>query len=377
MKTGQTLSTIFALILCYFAMNQADAEPTKPAAKVPSTAPLGSPVRVNGRLHVQGVNLYNENGNAIQLRGMSTHGIQWYGWDKFLTPAALDALSKQWKADIVRVSLYVQEGGYETNPAAFTAHAEQIIDEVIARGMYVLVDWHMLDPGDPMANVESAKTYFTEISQRYANLPNVLYEIANEPNGTYEEGEDNPHRVDWQRIKSYAEQIIPIIRTAAPDSIVIVGTPEWASFGAAEGFSPKEVYRDPVDAKNIMYSFHFYTASHGEAYRRTLEEASEHLPVFVTEWGTQEATGDGENNFVSAQAFLDIMARKKISWINWNFSDDELSGAAFVQGTGLKGGPYIGATLKPAGKWVFDQFKTPVSEPKQGLKGTVGINKEL
>ena len=157
MKTLQMLLMAFAMTVCGFAMKRVDADSIE---KTSSNAPPGSPAAVNGRLSLRGLNLCNEKGLPIQLRGMSTHGIQWYGWDKFLTPAALDALSKQWKADILRVSLYVQEEGYETDPAAFTAQAERIIDEVIARGMYVLVDWHILDPGDPMMNLEGAKTYF-------------------------------------------------------------------------------------------------------------------------------------------------------------------------------------------------------------------------
>ena len=36
-----------------------------------------------------------------------------------------------------------------------------------ARGMYAIVDWHMLTPGDPNYNLGRAKTFFTEIAQRH------------------------------------------------------------------------------------------------------------------------------------------------------------------------------------------------------------------
>ena len=84
---------------------------------------------------------------------MSTHGLQWYGrgagTDNCVTDAALDALANDWKADILRISMYIQEGGYETNPTRFTNEVSALIDEVTERGMYALVDWHMLSPGDP------------------------------------------------------------------------------------------------------------------------------------------------------------------------------------------------------------------------------------
>ena len=88
----------------------ASAEADRPLA-----APAGSPVAVNGALSVCGVNLCNQAGEAIQLRGMSSHGIQFF--PKCLNPASLAALRNDWKADFVRIAMYVQEGGYETNPS--------------------------------------------------------------------------------------------------------------------------------------------------------------------------------------------------------------------------------------------------------------------
>lgn len=328
------------------------------ATPPPALAPAGSPVALNGRLHVCGRQLCNRQGQAIQLRGMSTHGLQWYGWGTCLTPASLDALAQDWKAGIMRVSLYVQEEGYETDPVKYTRMAEQVIDALIARGLYVLIDWHMLDPGDPIYNLARARVYLGHMAQRYAGVPNVLYEIANEPNGEYRAG-GKSQRVDWARIKAYARAVIPTIRQADAAGVIIVGTPDWSSFGVSGGSGPAEVYRAPLSGANLMYGFHFYAASHQAPYRRALAEAAEHLPVFVTEWGSQEYTGDGPNDFRNAQAFLALMAQRKISWTSWNYSDDERSGAAFVEGTCARGGPWNGNALKPAGVWVRDRIRQP------------------
>lgn len=314
---------------------------------VPTSAG-GTPVAINGALHVCGTQLCNQFGHPIQLRGMSTHGLQWYGWGDCVTPASLDALANDWQADIMRISLYVQEGGYATNPTAFTNQVHTIINEVSARGMYALVDWHMLDPGDPYFNLARAKTYFTAIAQAHANKPNILYEIANEPNG-----------VDWARIKSYAEELIPVIRQHDPDAVIIVGTPGWSSLGVSDGGNALEIVNAPVNAANVMYTFHFYAASHLDSYRNELAWAADRLPIFVTEWGSQQFTGDGANDFSSAQAYLDLMAAKKISWTSWNYSDDERSGAAFLVGT-CPGGPWADLSrLKPAGAWVRERIRNP------------------
>lgn len=336
----------------------ATAPPTAPTT-VPPTASLartagatvgpavGTPVEINGRLRVCGTQLCNQFDQPIQLRGMSTHGLQWYGWGSCVSDSSLDALALDWGADIVRVSMYVQEDGYETDPNAFTAQAETIVDALIARGLYVLLDWHMLDPGDPTFNMEHAKTYFGHMTTRYGRLPNLLYEIANEPSG-----------VSWATIKAYAEEMLPVLRAGAPDGIVIVGTPAWSSFGVSEGGGPAEVAAAPMVGENVMYTFHFYAATHRQEYRDALTEAADALPVFVTEWGAQESTGDGANDFDSAQAYLDVLAARKISWTSWNFSDDERSGAAFHPGT-CPDGPWAGDSLKPSGAWVRDRIGNP------------------
>ncbi|WNF30350.1 glycoside hydrolase family 5 protein [Streptomyces sp. C11-1] len=318
------------------------------AAPAPAPAPVSptaaTPLAANGQLAVCGVRLCNSSGRAIALNGMSTHGTQWYA--QCVTGGSLDALARDWRADVLRVSTYVQEGGYETDPAGFTARAQKFVDAAHARGMYAVIDWHMLSPGDPNANLGKAKTFFRAMAKKYRNHPGVLYEIANEPSG-----------VSWSAIKSYAEQIIPVIRAEDPDAVVLVGTRAWSSFGVSEGSNESEVVNNPVNASNIMYTFHFYAASHREAYLSTLDRASDKLPVFVTEFGTQNYSGEGANDFAMSQRYLDLMKRKKISWTNWNYSDDHRSGAVFKTGT-CSGSNWTGTgVLKEAGVWIRDRIR--------------------
>ena len=49
--------------------------------------------------------------------------------------------------------------------------------------MYAIVDFHTLTPGDPNSNLERAKTFFATVAAGNADRKNVIYEIANEPNG--------------------------------------------------------------------------------------------------------------------------------------------------------------------------------------------------
>ncbi len=292
------------------------------------TPPGTTPVAINGQLRVCGVKLCNRYGQPIQLRGMSTHGLQWYY--QCLNTASLDALANDWNADIIRISMYIQEDGYETNPRLFTDRVHNLIEQATARGMYALVDWHMLDPGDPNFNLARARTFFTEIANRHKDKVNVLYEVANEPNG-----------VPWATIRGYHQQIIPVIRAEDPEAVILLGTRAWSSLGVSDGASETEVVSNPVSASNVMYTFHFYAASHGTEYLNALSRAADQIPMFVTEFGTQTFTGDGGNDFTRSQQYLDLMATKKISWTNWNYSDDMRTGAVFTQGT-CPNGPFAG-----------------------------------
>ncbi|WP_158632651.1 cellulase family glycosylhydrolase [Amycolatopsis sp. WAC 01416] len=348
--TGLSASTSYSFtVVAYDAAGNTSA-PSNAVSVTTPTCGTGTPVSINGKLHVCGVKLCNQYGKPIQLRGMSTHGIQWYS--QCVKTASLDALANDWKADILRVAMYIQDGGYESNPRKFTDMMHSYIEEATKRGMYVLVDWHQLDPGDPNANTHLAKTFFAEIAQRHKDKVNIIYDVANEPNG-----------VSWADVKRYAEEVIPVIRTQDPDSVVFLGTHGWSTFGISDGRDENDILDNPVNATNIMYTFHFYAASHQDEHYDALARTADRIPVFVTEFGTQTYTGDGGNDFTYSQKYLDLLAAKKIGWTNWNFSDDFRSGAVFKTGT-CAGNSFTGTSmLKPAGVWVWDRIRTPDDFP--------------
>lgn len=316
--------------------------------RVPDQAPVAAaltPVAANGQLKIVGTQVQNQHGKAVQLRGMSTHGIQWY-WN-CVNNASLDALANDWKADVLRISMYVQEGGYETDPAGFTAKVNQAIRMASDRGMYAVVDFHQLSPGDPNYNLANAKRFFTDIANANKNRNNIIYEIANEPNN-----------VSWARIRDYAHQVIPVIRAIDGDAPILVGTHGWGSLGISDGRSEWDVINNPVNATNIAYTFHFYAGSHGDQYLNALANAASRIPMWVSEFGTQTASGDGANNFTQTQRYIDLMRNRKISWTNWNYSDDHRSGAVWNSGA-CRSGNYSATNLKEAGRWIRERIASP------------------
>ncbi|GGN66296.1 endoglucanase [Actinoplanes lobatus] len=352
--TGQPTACLVNGQTCTGTTVPTSSPTTSPSAS-PSTStsppPVnGTPVGINGQLKVCGTKLCNQYGKPIQLRGMSTHGIQWF--PGCYTDAGLDALATDWNSDLFRVSMYVQEQGYETDPAGFTTRVNNLVDKAEQRGMYALIDFHILTPGDPMYNLDRAKTFFAQVSARNAAKKNVIYEIANEPNG-----------VSWATIKNYAEQVIPVIRANDPDAVVVVGTRGWSSLGVSEGGSSSEIVANPVNASNVMYTFHFYAASHKDNYRAEVERAAASLPLFVTEFGTVTYTGDGAVDTASSNTWLDLLDRLQISYANWTFSDAGEGSAALKAGT-CAGGSFAGTgVLTESGLLMRSRIRTADNFP--------------
>jgi len=306
----------------------------------------GTPVEINGRLKVVGTKLVNQYGKAIQLRGVSDQGIQWFPWRTCPTSESLDWLvdsENGWGVDVYRIPVYVTEGGYINDPQGMTQKAKKLVDEVTSRGMYAIVDWHV-HGGNPMDYLEEAKTFWSDISSTYAGRKDVIYEIANEPTSS------------WSSIKQYAETIIPIIRGNDSDVVIIVGNPEWSSDLA----SP---LNDPLTdnlAYNIMYTFHLYA---GDMSIDLIRPYIGKLPIFVTEWGASSSNGNSPDNYNNAQNFVDLLGGnnstgEKISWIGWSFTDDGESSGMLKPGT-CPSGPWNDSSLKESGVFMKKNILNP------------------
>ena len=270
----------------------------------PVTLNRTTPVGRYGALQVIGTNLCDQNGNPVQLRGMSCPAN--FSDGRFMNRAVFQALAYDWKCDVVRIA--IPEGSGKDDAYTGSAADKQLlfnwIDYAIETGMYVLVDWHVLEYGDPLDEHNSgADAFFDEVSERYAGVPNIIYEICNEPNGA---------SVTWtNNIKPYAERIIPIIRANSPDSVVVVGTGSWS----------QQVYEaslDPLTFDNVMYTVHFYVKTHKQSYRDNVAAALQNgVAVFATEWGMTAHTGANGVDVEETETWLAFLDQNNISWTNW------------------------------------------------------------
>ena len=57
-----------------------------------------------GALAVKGNALVDAQGNTVQLRGVSTHGLQWF--PEYVNKPLFKQLSSEWDANLVRLAFY-------------------------------------------------------------------------------------------------------------------------------------------------------------------------------------------------------------------------------------------------------------------------------
>ena len=268
----------------------------------------------------------SKTGDPVRLKGWSTYSLH--------REEVLECLGKeQWQlmqmygANVVRLAMYIDEtDSYLGNESKFKEFIKESIRETAELGMYCIVDWHntvdTLNNGDPNDYINESKDFFGEISKYCADnaYGHVLYEICNESTCL------------WPNIKSYAEEVIPVITANQPDAIVIVGTGSWCQ-------KILEPVFDPIDTaykKNVMYSFHYYACSH-YSLLGDFRNAQKNIPVFVSEWSAVKFDGEGPfcrqncDEMLAACDKIDV-APQVVSWCVWNWGmKDEAS--SFFNGT--------------------------------------------
>ena len=262
---------------------------------------IGGSVSQNGFLSVEGTSLLNKDGKVLALHGVSFGWHNW--WPRFYNESTVTWLKTDWKCDYVRAAIGADadQNCYIANPTSSLKCLYTVVDAAIKNDMYVIVDWHTEN-----ILLDDAKGFFQTVATKYKDCPNIIFEIYNEPNNS----------VSWGAVKAYAEAVIGTIRAIDSKNIILVGSPSWDQ-------SVNLPAADPItDYNNIMYTLHFYAASHKQSLRDVATAALQKgLPLFVSECGGMEASGDGAIIQTEWQAWVQWMKQNNISWDAWSISD--------------------------------------------------------
>ena len=331
--------------------------PTSTPTPTPSPKPLdpdwkpeaGTPYGNHGKLRVSGTKILDANGQEYQLKGVSTHGLQWF--PEYVNRDTFKTIRDEWGANVIRLAMYTDENGYCVGGAEVQKKLKQVVEDGVQYatelGLYVIIDWHILHDLTPMKFVDQSKAFFTEMSQKFGSYGNVIFEICNEPNGG----------TDWSEIKQYAEIIIPIIRANSPDNIIIIGTPTWSQ-------DVDRAAQDPVKGTNLMYALHFYAGTHKDNLRQKMVSAIKAgLPVFVSEYGITDASGNGRCDIEEANKWVVVMDEYKVSYVCWNLANKNESSSLIQPGVKKLSG-FSADDLSTEGNWLVSILhgKMPITD---------------
>lgn len=307
------------------------------------TAEDGTPFDNHGQLSVKGTDIVDESGSKYQLKGVSTHGITWF--PDYVNKDAFQSIRDDWDANLVRLAMYTDTGdsnGYCSggDKDSIRGLVDAGVTAATELGMYVIIDWHILNDNNPNSHIDDAKEFFDDVSAKYSSNHNVIYEICNEPNGG----------TSWSDIKSYAEIIIPVIRKNDKNAIIIVGTPNWSQ-------DVDIVSEDPITGyDNIMYAVHFYAATHKDDLRNKVKTAiSNGLPVFVSEFSLCDASGNDGIDYDSSDVWFDLINDNNLSYASWSLCNKNET-SALIKPDSTATSTITIDDLSDTGKYVRDKI---------------------
>lgn len=294
------------------------------------------PVNDHGNLKVVGSQLQDKNSQPVILRGQ---GYGWHNWwPQYWNADVVKWLADDWKCEILRAAVGIEPAGaYLDDPVPAKNLTKTVVDAAIDEGLYVIIDWHAHE-----INQNEAVAFFTEMAQTYGNYPNVIYEIFNEP-----------VEQTWDDVKTYSTAVINAIRQHDQDNIIIVGCPHWDQDIDKVADSPLTGYT------NIIYSVHFYAATHGKWLRDRCDYAlGKNIPIIVSECSGCPASGTGEIDYDEWKLWIDYMDTKNISWLNYSISDKSGEACSVLLPGAPSTGGWTSSQLNESGIYMRDVLRS-------------------
>ena len=310
--------------------------------------------------HVDGNKIKDENGDVVILRGVAFPDLGELqtqeapaGSANAGIKAMIDRVTKSddpeggcsasWATRVIRLALSPADGmaktplQYMPGGNYYDTILRPTVDYARQKGVYVIIDWHYID--DTTNHEDTTTAFWMDTAPRFANDSNVLFELYNEPiNGG-----------SWTTVRADMQTWYDVVRQAAPNNLVLVGTPNWSQLvGTAAA--------NPIDGTNTVYVAHMYPQHWANSALRTqITQAAAKVPVFVTEWGFREdPTNTILNGTITSYGapFKQFLQQTGASWTAWCASRS-WQPAMFNSDFSLRSGEgEMGAFVKD---WLYEQ----------------------
>lgn len=242
-------------------------------------------------------------------------------------------LARNWQARVVRLT--VHPGLWRADPATMRDAVRREVGAARAQGLVVVLAWHAIGwPDGPYerptperqliadaydTDLGLAHGFWTEMAQRFADQPDVGFEIWNEPVRLDAPKGLSPPGADWRDLRPVWTDLVAAIRTVAPNLVLATGG-AWAA-------DLTGIRETPLDGENIGYAWHVYPGTGGGAVD-CLADLLDGLPqtqaVMVTEWGFSDKPGHLQGDAAGfGEMFTDrFLDRYDLGWSAWCWHPD-------------------------------------------------------
>lgn len=323
-------------------------------------APEDTPVGKHGKLRLEQVDGYtapiivDESGNPFQLRGASTHGMHWGEMHPYVNKGSFQSLRDEWGVNMVRLVNYITQGGYtEGSQSLLDTKTQAGVEAATELGMYVIIDWHV-HAENPHTKKAEAKAFFEKYATMYKDYDNVIFEICNEPTNVnwYNNGSGGD-------LYSYCKEIAQTIRDCGSDALIVCGTNTWSQ--DVDDVAKKPLKDDGFE--NILYTFHFYSGSHYDDKMQKVRTAIKAgTPIFVTEFGICDASGNGGFDTANADAWIQLCDENNISYACWSLCNKNESASYLSTSCNKTNGGWVASDLATTGIWLVNTYRAHEEE---------------
>lgn len=285
-------------------------------------------------LKVEGNHLVTETGATVSLHGVDIPSLEW-GQGEHLSNSLV--VASDWGANIIRLPLSQdrwfghteerQDGGEN-----YRKVVENFVEMAVARKCYVILDLHWSDGGVWGRYIgqhnmpdDNSVPFWEDVSAKFANNPNILFDIYNEPHDVSWEVwraggmvKDMHTKADPDGTLEYhtpgMQKLLDVCRAQGAKNVIIAGGVDWAYDlrGIAKGYALQD-----TNGYGVIYDTHIYPMkewySHGSTtsqdWDRIIMSTGKKYPVMIGEFG------NGTNHYEGK--VLDFAKTNNLPWVAW------------------------------------------------------------
>lgn len=268
------------------------------------------------RLSVKDNYIIDAIGKTISLKGLMAPDPQTLEDDNNFKEAFYQKIFAA-GGNVIRVPIYPDK--WIDDKYYLWRYLDPVVSWAGENNNYVIIDLHfigniMTGDGDEMPKInenpkEFAIKFWRKMARYYKDVPNVIFEIYNEPALISSQ--------DWYKC---ADEIVSAIRNEGAEQLIIVG-------GIDYSYNLSWVKDTPINDNNIAYTTHVYPSKENWDYN--FGDISKEYPVIVTEWGFMDKSDSTKLNQLYlvgdvesfGEPFLEYLKINNIGWIACWYDD--------------------------------------------------------